>query len=234
MLHVRKESLHIGAMPLWYLVPEGGESSPLVIVQHGYSGSKETDLPYGEMYAQVGYRVAVTEADLHGERSSEAGRKAFEDNFPVTFGNLVEQTSLEIRRVIDELGNGPVAMNGISMGGFITFLTASQDDRVAVACPHIGSPYCFWHSYHGEPEASRILDLNPLDHPERLLGTALLVQNGVLDETVPIAPARELCEKLKALGHPRLRFAPYEGVGHETPDAMHREALAWTQRYLPL
>ncbi len=222
-----QEERFVGELPFWYLVPEGGDRAPLVVVQHGYTGSKDSDLKYGVAYAEAGYRVAVTEALHHGSRGGENREASFAADFASTFGAVVEQTSVEIRAMLDEYAFGEVAMTGISMGGFITFLTASQDRRVTVACPLIGSPFTFWNP---------LSEKNPLSFPERFDHVALLIQNGVLDEVVRIEYAQELFDKLihrRGEADQRLRMIAYPELAHEFPIEMQNESLAWVKKHLP-
>ncbi|HEY0867223.1 MAG TPA: alpha/beta fold hydrolase [Fimbriimonas sp.] len=226
------EHKRFGEMPYAILTREGGGTRPYVIVQHGYTGSLDTEIPYGRRFAELGYTALVTEADLHGQRASDEGRARFESDFPRTMGAVVEASIRSIKGLMDEIGVEEAGYFGISMGGFIGFRLASEDPRVKVLCPLISHPVSYWADRTGDPERIRAMD--PSLHPERLAHCAVLIQNGLADEVVPIDEARKLFQKLSLLLPPdRCRMIEYPGVGHEVPEAMVESSLRWMQKHLP-
>ncbi|MBW3622487.1 MAG: alpha/beta fold hydrolase [Armatimonadetes bacterium] len=223
-------------IPLWLLHPGSGDDRPLVILQHGYTGSKESVLAFGLQIAGRGYRVLLPDARLHGERRALDFEARFEAEFQRTFLEVIEGTAEDVRTLIDTFGNGPVAMIGISMGAFITYLVLTHDPRIEVAVPLIGSPLLWAPIELAPEEEAHLREINPAAHPERFPPCAVLIQHGELDELVPIQPEYDLFERLQPHYREmpeRLQFLPYAGIAHEVTQEMVATTLAWLEKFLP-
>lgn len=232
------EKQHVSPdIPIWLLHLEGRTAGPLVIVQHGYTGNKESVLTLGLQIAGRGYRVILPDARLHGERRTQDFEARFGADFERTFLEVIEGTAEDVSKLIDAFADGPVGMVGISMGGFITHLTLTQDKRIEVAVPLIGSP-SFWAPVRFSPEeAARLAEIDPAAHPEWYPPCAVLMQNGALDELVPIGPTYEMAARLQpyyADTPERLQFITYPDVAHDVTPEMVAATLKWLERFLPL
>jgi hypothetical protein len=231
----------VAGVPLLRLRPanRAEESAlPLVIAVHGFGGSKMQLLEAGRRIARLGCDVLLVDARLHGARRPYDFERRFYEDFPSAFGRVVEETAEDVRMLIDRCASPGVgvALVGVSMGAWISYLAASEDRRVTVLCPLIGSPYFYWQDYAATPaEQERIAARNVAAHPERLTHCALLIQHGEQDMLVPITPDRELYERLHPLYRDRperLRFVTYPSVGHEVTPAMTEEVTVWLRKFL--
>ena len=133
---------------------------PLVLLLHGWSGSKDhwyKDGGYisgGEMrkaLLDAGYAVLALDACAHGERSSEIGYMNVNDfddpkaekrkNF-FTFSDICLQTLRDYRRALDylatrdEIDMNRIGLLGYSMGGMNAIMLLACEPRIkmAVAC----------------------------------------------------------------------------------------------------
>jgi pimeloyl-ACP methyl ester carboxylesterase len=224
-------------IPVWDLHREGREDGPLVIVQHGYTGNKESVLTLGLQIAARGYRVLLPDARMHGDRRATDFEARFGADFMRTFLEVIDGTARDVSALIDAFAAGPVGMVGISMGAYITYIALTRDPRIETAVPFIGSP-ALWSPVALTPEEeARVAEVNPSAHPERFPPCAVLIQNGVEDELVPFAPVAQTYEKLVpfyADTPERLQFIPYPGVGHEVIPEMAAAGMAWLARFLPV
>lgn len=98
----------------WSLVASGPEQAPLVVLVHGFTGSKENWLP---LMAELGDGFRVVAPDLAGW--NESSRTPGED-----YGVVAQAARLEA--LLDALGAAPVALVGHSMGGHIGGLIAAR------------------------------------------------------------------------------------------------------------
>ncbi|MCW5942742.1 MAG: alpha/beta fold hydrolase [Fimbriimonadaceae bacterium] len=234
MSGIHVEERRLGDLPYRIVTNAARPGGPVILVQHGYTGSLETETPYGVRFAEAGFRAVVTEADLHGLRKPADFEDRFASDFGRTMGAVVETALRELTALLDHLGVERAGIFGISMGGFIAYRMASEDPRIVVACPVISQPFSYWSDLVDEPDRSRIAARCAFRNPDRLSRCALLMQNGEDDEVLPIGQTRALVEALRPMVAPdRLRFIAYPGVGHEVTPAMVDEAVTWFEKHLP-
>lgn len=111
---IRRESARIGETPVWVYRPQSADSAPLVVVAHGFAGSRRLMEPLALALAGRGY-IAVTYDFLgHGRHPQPMrGNLEAEDG---TTAYLLQQTD-EVVRGAARLpgGDGRVALAGHSM-----------------------------------------------------------------------------------------------------------------------
>lgn len=94
-------------------------------------------------------------------------------------------------------------LTGLSMGGYGSFLIASQHpDRFAAVVPICGGG-------------------NPAEMAPRLKDVPLWVFHGDADTAVPVARSREMVEAIRAAGGTKLKYTEYPGVPHNSWDAAY-------------
>jgi dienelactone hydrolase len=148
-------------VPGYLEMPDAAERPlPLVLLLHGWSGSKEqwyvdgNIVSGGEMrrgLLDAGFAILALDAATHGERSNEIDYlhvNAFEDpNAPArynyfSFAEIAIQTVKDYRRALDcmaqreEIDMSRLGLVGYSMGGMHAFILASVEPRIKafVAC----------------------------------------------------------------------------------------------------
>ncbi len=227
-----------------------GRKMPLVIFQHGMTDSKEVYIKYGVVLAELGFVVVLPDARNHGERRMKNFDKHFSGpGFVKTFFNTVKGTVDDIRTLIDSFADDAqidldrIGMAGVSMGGFISFMSLVYEKRIKVAVPMIGSPdWEMFIDHHPEfgklvddKLRARILKTNPIRHADKLATRALLVLNGMQDKVVPVMGVNRLHKVIKPMykDNPhRYKLIRYPGVEHEVTEEMAAEMVTWFKTWL--
>ena len=88
-----------------------------VIYLHGSADNRTSGLFVAERFTRRGYDVIVYDSRAHGESEGEA----------CTYGYYEKQ---DLRRVIDTVEPGPVAVIGVSLGGAVALQAAAADARI--------------------------------------------------------------------------------------------------------
>jgi len=205
----------IGDIPVVLLYDEdiyrAGERGT-ILFYHGLYSDKEKHIKELKSLAKEGFLAVGIDAIEHGKRGEEDLReKLGGDNFNELFINIVQETSLEVSEIIDDLikegfsKEDKIGICGISMGGYIAYAAAVIEPRLKVVVPILASP-----EWEGVTES-------PNNFPERFYPKALLVQNGGIDVSVPPINSRQFVEKLKPYykdNMDRLKYIEYEKSGH--------------------
>ncbi len=218
--------------------------APLVVVLHPLGSRKEKMLPGLLALARAGFRAVSVDTRLHGERPHAEEREArLQADFFGTSSEMVEGTARDVSRLLDALGADRAAVHGISLGGYIAFAALLAEPRLHAASVAIGSPD--WaapmralglgpgNPFHDRAVSSSPLALLPAVLPPR----PLLMQHGVLDETVSVEGVIALEEALRPLYADmpeRLHLELYPGLGHVYPDEMERRAVEWIAQFMEI
>ena len=133
---------------------------PCVIVLHGTGGNKEGVRSWLDEFARKGFVTVAIDARYHGDRvpgvkGSTAYSAAITKAWRTPSGQPHEHpffydTCWDLWRLVDylrtraDVNPDRIGMIGISMGGIQTWLAASVDDRVRVACPLIAVQSFRW------------------------------------------------------------------------------------------
>ena len=138
-------------IPFYIIKPKDYKEDHFVILLHGITGNKDNWINPSDSYSKkfvklkdslltLGYSVIIPDAKYHGERSYEANFAS-----PITFFssqdsqkayNLISTTVKDVRIIMDYIqsnsGNTATTFDviGYSMGGIITILLNSVDDRL--------------------------------------------------------------------------------------------------------
>lgn len=121
---------------------DGAANKPLVIVQHGWCGSKYEELSFMSDLADMGYRVIAIDAYGHGERTKRS------DVIAITTLQVALRLTLDLDKVLDyyqttraEVDTERFAMAGFSMGSVATYnQLAIGRHKPCVAVPLLGTP----------------------------------------------------------------------------------------------
>ena len=213
---------------------------PLVLLLHGWSGSKQnwyedgmiSGDPMRRALLDAGYAILALDAATHGERASEIDYQhvnPHEDpNAPprrnyFTFAEITVQTIKDYRRALDYLEErGDVDMTriglvGYSMGGMHSFFLLSVEPRLkaAVACvPPLTGGY--------GPAA-------PIDYTWGVRDKPLLLLMGNSDEMYGQAQMQATYDAYIAGEHTRMVW--YD-AGHKLGPVYVPDALDWLKRHL--
>ncbi len=96
------------------------------------------------------------DARMHGDRLDPEFWSKFAENFPRTFFTIVVETAKDISQIVDfletrdDINPAKIGMMGVSMGGFITLVSAFLEKRLEAAvsvigpCPLRKNPCASW------------------------------------------------------------------------------------------
>ena len=222
---------------------KGSKPYPLVLLLHGWSGSKENwyedkNIVSGGVMRKAlldaGYAVLALDAATHGERSNEIDYQhvnSFDDpKAPLrrnyfSFAEITIQTVKDYRRALDymaqrgDIDMSRVGLTGYSMGGMDAFYLLSVEPRIrmAVACvPPLLSP--------GYGPAS------PIDYSWGIGQKPFLMLMGRRDEMYNAAKV-EASYRAYIEG-PNTKLIWYD-QGHKLTSIYVPDALAWVKQHLP-
>jgi dienelactone hydrolase len=215
---------------------------PLVLLLHGWSGSKEnwyqdkniiSGGPMRKALLGAGYATLALDAATHGERSNEIDYqhvnplddpKAPPRRNYFSFAEITVQTVKDYRRALDYMAQrGDVDMNrvglvGYSMGGMDAFYLLSVEPRIkmAVACvpPLVGAGY--------GPTA-------PIDYTWGVGQKPLLMLMGRKDEMYDAGKVEASYRQYLQGAQTKLLW--YD-QGHELTAIYVPDALAWVKEHL--
>ena len=218
------------------------ERHPLVLLLHGWSGSKEAWHVDGNIHSggfmrraliEAGYAILALDAATHGERTGEIDYQlvnAFDDpkapprrNY-FTFAEISIQTVKDYRRALDYLAQRKdidmerIGLVGYSMGGMDAFYLLSVEPRVraAVACvPPLLNPN------YGPA--------SPIDYTWGIGQKPFLMLMGRRDEMYEAA--RVDASFHDYLEGPNTKLIWYD-QGHKLTEVYVPDALAWIQKHL--
>jgi len=221
----------------------GTKPYPLVLLLHGWSGSKdvwyvEKNIYHGALMRRAllkaGYAILALDAATHGERSNMIGYHEVNPFIspgapPVlnyfTYAEISIQTTKDYQRALEYMAQrGDINMKriglvGYSMGGMDAFYLLSVEPliKVAVACvPPLYSP--------GYGPAS------PIDYIWGVGKTPFLMLMGRKD-TLGV-PGKVEASYLDYIKGPNTNLIWFDS-GHELPPAYVPDALNWVEKYMP-
>lgn len=245
----------INGIPVLEIYEDNEKDKPLVLVSHGFAGSKESMNEDGKMdeLAKMGYYVVALDNRMHGERPGasfkvEAVKSMGKINL-VMVRTAIKETADDVKRLVDfysyeeQIDENRIGMIGVSMGGFVTYRAMTIEDRIKVAVPFISSP--FWDDIPGDlPKELEIETENlevysneysPGNQVEKFYPCAIFGQVGDSDEHFKVERVQDFygaLEKYYEKTPDKLKLKVYPNVGHEVTDEMWKNGLEWFEEYL--
>lgn len=125
-------------------------------------------------------------------------------------GKMAEFALKALDQTVAEYNGDPdrLYLTGLSLGGFGSFLIASQHpDKFAAVVPICGGV--------------RGVDVKSV--AEKLKDIPMWAFHGDADTVVPPARSREIVEAIKAAGGTKVKYTEYPGVGHNSWDKAYAE-----------
>jgi pimeloyl-ACP methyl ester carboxylesterase len=201
-----------------------GPARGTVIYLHGSADNRASGLFVAHHFTKRGYDVVVYDSRAHGESEGEA----------CTYGYYEKQ---DLRRVMDTVAPGPVAIIGVSLGGAVALQAAAIDPRITTVvavstfsdlrtvaserAPSIASQSDIEAAFRlAEQTASfRVDDVSPVASAPNI-GVPVLLVHGEDDRETSPAHSQRVFAALR--GPKRLVLVP--GAGHN--DALRPDV--WT------
>jgi dienelactone hydrolase len=226
---------------------------PLVILSHGFTGSREDWRERIPELAVRGYFTAALDNRGHGKRHGpdfqiRANRNGKWEILAIR--QLIDETAEDIRTVIDgilrreNVDPERIGLMGVSMGAFASLKAAVRDPRIRAVISNIGSPY--WDDVFAgsveadDPDRRRILAdfaarRHPAAFPDHFSPKAVLFQIGELDPHLDPGRVKAFARRLGEC-YPdmpeRLQCLEFPGIAHEFTPAMWENVLQWFERFL--
>ena len=134
----------VRGIPVLSCRPQNGNLLPLVVLSHGFTGSKEMWREPMARIGRMGCLAVALDNRGHGERSgSDFHSTVFRDGrlSILEVRRLIKETAEDIPELIDHTIRSGVAdperigLTGVSMGGFAAFRAVVADKRIAAAAP---------------------------------------------------------------------------------------------------
>jgi dienelactone hydrolase len=250
---VTKNCLIAGTPVLACFKQAEGTPKPLIILSHGFRGSKKDLKDKLEMLAELEYYAVAIDNRGHGDRvEHDFMSQVFQDGKLDVYQvrRLIKETADDIPAIVDHFGADKqvdgqrIGMLGVSMGGFVTFRALVIEERIKLAAPIIASPY--WDELPRDvhvlttPEAEQKLtayaqEYSPAYYPERFFPRPILIQIGGKDNHSNGERVKQFYRELKSYYHEvakRVKLIVHEDEGHEFTEPMWINVVKWFQEYL--
>lgn len=201
----------LGNTPVLTFAPQTAEArhSPLVLLFHRFTASKELDANLGYMLARAGYTVVCPEADMHGSRfnGDEQQRK-------YAFWHILQDTLDAVPHLVEAcrrhaLSDGErVGVFGTSMGGFAVLGAMRRYPWIRAGAAYMSSGYVAQAMSYVHPPlpAERAVCLQGLrdyditGHEMQLANRPLFLWHGKEDNVVSVAETTRLRDTLTQQG----------------------------------
>ncbi|TDT71436.1 serine aminopeptidase S33 family [Hypnocyclicus thermotrophus] len=183
---------------------------PLVVVLHGYNGSKnnlEKRLNIGKKFANNGYYTVLYDAPNHGERN-----KYNIDNNHDMFFYLLKKNVVDLEKVInyfkklENIDENKIFLTGISFGAMTIFKYISKYTVFAsapiVGCSNIDEFILHYNKNNIIKKIDKITteiieNFNPFDNIIKNYNNHLIMINGKYDKIMPYHSNEKLYKTLK-------------------------------------
>ncbi|MGP4073474.1 alpha/beta fold hydrolase [Piscibacillus sp. B03] len=213
------------------------DSLPLMIYFHGFTSSKEQDLPQAYLMAEQGYRVLLPDSMHHGERQKETDPNKIQSDFwKIVVQNLedLNQLYLYIKEhelaLDDRIGIAGTSMGGITVSAALTRFQWIKAAGIMMGSARIGEMASYLLEsirkqgikiQLSQDEIDQQLDsLKPIDlshQLDKLANRPIFIWHGENDQVVPYQHTISFVEQLKTNGYPsdRLQFISEPNRDHK-------------------
>jgi uncharacterized protein len=231
--------------------PELPGRLPLILIMHGFTGSKEHHLLHAYHLAQAGFYAVTLDLHLHGELGEQPFIPAQVSPHLV---EVITRSVQNLHSLVQAFKTNPAVdssrtgLMGISLGGAVIYhYLAQRDQSVKAAVTMVAGPTPLFEitfrniqQYFPQfgvtdallTELSAAAATTPF--LDKVKDFPLLAMYGESDPLIPIAGARELFKQVKS-GYTKpelLHFSEFPNTGHDTPSEMFLKAAAWFKEHL--
>lgn len=241
----------VQGIELIHAVPAGQyhHSLPTIFFHHGFTSSKEIYSYFGYLLAQVGYRVIVPDAPLHGARADGDENRLLANFWQILQGNVDELGTLKESFVSRGLADPTrLGVGGVSMGGMVTMASLVRYPWIKAAACLMGSGYFNALSEHLFPaydtgdaaqrEAFQrahapLMSWDISGKTAQLADRPLFVWHGEEDDVVPFGESQRLRDEMINSGNDaNLTFLAEAGAKHRVSVHASAEATAFFHQHL--
>jgi pimeloyl-ACP methyl ester carboxylesterase len=207
----------------------------LLVYLHGIGDNRTSGIGVAARFNALGFDVLTYDSRAHGESGGAA----------CTYGFYEKK---DLSRMLDQLGGGPVAALGVSLGAAVALQAAAEDPRIALVVAV--SPFSdlravaadrapFFASRGNIAEAFRLAeaeaafradDVSPAAAAARIRAPVLLI-HGAVDRDTPPAHSQRIYGALA--GPKKLLLVPNAGHNDTLTGDAWRAIDAWTAEHWP-
>ncbi|MGC6388151.1 esterase [Ewingella sp. S1.OA.A_B6] len=222
---------------------------PTIFFYHGFTSSKEIYSYFGYLLAQVGYRVILPDAPLHGARADGDTARLMASFWDILQSNVDELATLKESFVSRGLADPcRLGVGGVSMGGMTTMASLVRFPWIKAAVCLMGSGYFntlserLFPAYDAKDAAQReafrrahasLLGWDISGKAAQLAERPLFVWHGEEDDVVPFNESLRLHQEMVASGNDaNLTFLAEPGAKHRVSVHASAEATAFFHRHL--
>lgn len=250
------ERISIEDIPVLAVSEEKLKNKPLPVLTyiHGFTSSKEFNLPFAYLMASRGYRVLLPDSLHHGERDQGISS----DELQLNFWNVVKQNLEDLQKIKEEvekrdwIKDKRFGLAGTSMGGITTSAALTQFEWIKASAVLMGSPKLtdmahllirqaeesgFDLRFTAEGLNQEIKQLEAIDlslHKEVLNERPLFFWHGDQDPVVPFEHSYSFYnEVISEYKDPeKIRFLREPGRGHKVSRFAVMETVKWFEMHL--
>lgn len=234
--------IKITRTPATLITPKTGEEKYKTIVfYHGWSSSKENQIFRGSIFALYGFQVLIPQSNYHGCRNTGLNYEDPEverEYLPRTImDNIIEAPEI-LRELVDIYNADPdnIYVSGHSMGAMTAGCLFTFSDLFKGALVFNGTlnlkPMIDEYKRETTTEEVRrihefILQVDPVNHIEKLKDRKLIMLNGAEDRDVNPEWQREFYEKAKEVykDKSKIVFETFPGTPHVLTTNMMEEGI---------
>lgn len=247
--NIIQNKIIIGDIPAIILTPkDDSKLYPTIILYHGWSSNKESQVFRGFILSSLGYQVIIPDAIYHGERQPLSSYGP--SNSAKYFWDIIFKNIEESNRIIDyAINNLKGDKNGIgvighSMGGFTAAGVFTHNKDINSLVVMNGSlNWSYSNKFFKEAmeilddftmEENKILQLDPMNNMDLIKDRPVLFLHGAADPVVDINPQRVFYNEIVNMYNDmeKIKFVEYLGLGHSVTIKMMEEAAVWFEKYL--
>lgn len=247
--NISQNKVTIGDIPTIILTPkEKLELYPTIILYHGWSSNKESQVFRGFILSSLGYQVIIPDAIYHGERQPLSTYSS--SNSAIYFWEVIFKSIEESAKIIDYAINNihsdknRIGLIGHSMGGFIGAGVFSHNKDINSLVVMNGSlNWDYSNMYFKEAmemppnftmDDTKILELDPMNNKDLIIDRPVLILHGGSDPVVNINPQRVFYNEIINIYNDKekIKLVEYLGLGHSVTIKMMEEAALWFNQYL--
>ncbi len=241
----------VNGIDVLHATPSGKQAHPLptIFFFHGYTSSKEVYAYFGYALAQVGFRVILPDAAMHGARYDGDEIRRLRHFWDILQFNVQELPGLvDAVRQRGWIADEKIGVAGASLGGMTALASMVRYPWISVIGAFMGSGYFSALSRSlfppvpvGSPGSDDLLrqlaqTLINYDVTEKLSALAnrpLFLWHGDADDVVPAADSARLYAALKADNqHHNVTYLTERDVGHRITPLALTEGTRFFTRHL--
>jgi uncharacterized protein len=230
------------------------EKKPVVLILHGYTGTKEGNIEIAYKLAKEGFYTITFDAVQHGELKNEKFDKLNQLEKDRSILGIMVETANFINTLVNcnadnvNIDIERIALIGFSMGGNIIYYYISRMllCNVKAVVPFISTPV--WgnaykkyiettegaEQYFDKESLEDIYNIQPSNYCNNLMDLPMYIIIGEEDESVPVKDMEDFYNMIKEnyIDKSKISFEIQKGIGHSVSPQAFDKSVTWLKSYL--